>query len=191
MAIQKPAGYDTAEAREGGFQEPKAGPYILGIVRADVEKKGGVQKLVMQLDIASGRFKHYFKKQGDRFQKNRFLRVFQDIDTEKGLPHFKGIILAIEQSNPGYIFEFDEKTLVGKFVGGNLRDEEYEKQDGSIGTCLRIGYLCSVGSVERGEHKVMSVKKLKAHTDEFDQSLPQGVSESAFDQSIPPGAENF
>lgn len=40
--------------------------------------------------------------------------------------YFKGCITAIEESNPGYKFNFDERTLDNKLVGIIFRDEEYD-----------------------------------------------------------------
>ncbi|MFA5714969.1 MAG: hypothetical protein WC998_04480 [Candidatus Paceibacterota bacterium] len=187
MAFRKPAGYDDAEAVSGGFQEPKAGPCVLGIVHAEVNIKDGEQQLVLQLDIAAGPFKNYYSKQSKRFDKNRLLRVWQNVEG-KGTPYFKGLIKAIEESNEGFTFRFEdgEQVLEKKLVGGNLREEEYMKSDGvTVGTSLRVGYLCSIGSIERGEHKVMLVKKLKVQTDDYNQAPQPGVSEADFDQSVP------
>jgi hypothetical protein len=191
MAMRKPVGYDETEAVEGGFPEPKPGPCILGIVRADVEIKDGEQRIELQLDIAEGPLKNHYSKQSKRFEKNRLLRVWQNTDG-KSLPYFKGLIKAIEESNPGFVFRFEdgEESLERKLVGGNLREEEYLSSDGTVKTSLRVGYLCSAQSVRIGSHRIMSVKKLKAPpADGFDQSQPAGVSEADFDQSVPPHSD--
>lgn len=193
--MRKPEGYDSAEARAGGFAQPKAGPCILGIIRSDIEMKDGVQRLILQLDIASGTFKHYYKNFGDRVNKNKLLRVYQDTDTEKGLPYFKGLIKSIEESNPGFVFDcIDEKQLIGKFVGGVLREEE-SVSNGKKYDNMRIFYLCSVGSVERGEHKVPAKKLLPPETADYGAApaggYPYGVHPDDFDQSVPSGPEGF
>jgi hypothetical protein len=193
--MRKPENYDSAEAVEGGFSEPKAGPCILGIVNATVEVKNGEQRVIFNIDIAEGKFKNHFGKQTKRFGKNRLLRYYQNAEG-KSLPYFKGVIKAIEESNPGYVFDWNESGLALKKVGGNLREEEYLANDGTIKTILRIGYLCSIRSVLEGEHRVMSVKKFPQgaaavpeekhyqRPGENDEPLPTN-----YEQSIPEGEE--
>ena len=195
--LNKPAGYDSAEAIEGGFREPKPGPCILGVVKCDLEEKTDLetnqryQQLAFQLDIASGPLKNYYSMQGKKFQKNRLLRVWQKIDGDS-LPHFKGLIGAFERSNPGFKFEFDEKSLEKKLIGANLRAEEYDKNgDIVISPFLKVAYLCSVESANNGEHRVLPVKKLK-------HKAGGNLSAADFDNAIPsmgddgdPGPTNF
>lgn len=163
--MRKPDGYDQSDAIEGGYRGPQAGPYILGIVNAFTQNnRNSEQQLVLFLDIAEGEFKNYFRRQTDRFNKNRYLRFYQNTEG-KGTPYFKGTINAIEESNPGFQFDFNDSTLVHKKLGGNLREEEYVRtSDGAIGTALRVAYLCSKRSILEGGHKVLPVKKLQQET---------------------------
>jgi hypothetical protein len=182
--LNKPAGYDSAEAVEGGFREPKPGPCVLGVVKCEIETKDdGHQQLAFQLDIAEGPLKNYYSIQSKRFGKNRLLRVWQKTDDDS-LPYFKGLIDAFEKSNPGFKFEFDEKSLEKKLIGGNLRAEEYDKGgEVIISPFLKVGYLCSVESVKNGEHRVLPIKKLKP------KGAGSGLSAADFDSAIPPSAD--
>jgi hypothetical protein len=184
--MHKPEGYDGSDAREGGFREPAAGPCVLGIINAAAEVSShGNAQLVFHLDIAEGTFKNHFRARGERFNGNFYMRHYQGTEG-KSLPYFKGLIKAIEESNPGYKFDFNEGTLVHKLVGGNLREEEYAKRDGTVGTRLKPAYLCSVDSIRKGGHKVLPIKKLPRAEgpgddtgfdapppDDFDQTPPQ------------------
>jgi hypothetical protein len=188
--MRKPDNYDQSEAIEGGFREPHAGPCILGIVKADVQKnRNGEQQLVLFLDIADGEFKNYYRRQTERFNKSRYLRFYQNTEG-KGLPHFKGIIRAIEEANPGFTFDWNESSLSRKKIGGNLRDEEYVRtNDGTIGTSLRVAYLCSIKSIEAGEHKVLPVRKLapqQSREPGVDDIPPEDYSQVApYDEPLP------
>jgi hypothetical protein len=159
--MKKPDGYDQSEAKDGVFKRPSAGPCILGVTNATTQKnKNQEQQLVLFLDIAEGEFKNFYRQQGERFNKKQYLRFYQNTEG-KSLPHFKGIVLAFEESNQGFKFDFDESTLVKRRIGANLREEEYVRtKDGAIGTNLRVAYLCSVRSVVEGKHKVLPIKKL-------------------------------
>jgi hypothetical protein len=184
--MHKPEGFDSADTREGGFREPPAGPCIMGIVRAVAGKSNNQNdQLVFDLDIAEGAFKNHYREKGVKFNGNFYLRHYQGTDG-KSLPYFKGLIKAIEESNPGYKFDFNEGALSRKLIGANLREEEYvKKSDGSIATRLKPAYLCSVESIRKGGHKVLPLKKLPKHEpgvdeefappppDEFDQRPPQ------------------
>ena len=167
--MRKPDGFDSAEAKEGGFREPAAGPCILGIVRAVAgnSDKGNPQ-LIFDLDIAEGAFKNHYREKGEKFNGNYYLKHWQGTEGN-GLPFFKGLIKAIEESNPGFVFDFNEELLSHKLIGANLREEEYiKKSDNSIGTRLKPAYLCSVQSIREGRYKVLPIKRL-VHKD-----VPEG-----------------
>ena len=158
--MRKPDGYDRSKAIEGGYRDPEAGPCILGIVNTNIRNnRNGEQQLVLFLDIAEGEFKNHFTRMSKRLNKNCYLRFYQNTEGDS-TPHFKGIIAAIERGNQGFQFDWNESTLIKKKIGGNLREEEYLRRDGTVGTALRVAYLCSIETVLAGKHKVLSVKKL-------------------------------
>lgn len=57
-------------------------------------------------------------------------------------PYFKGFITAVEESNPGYKWNWDEKTLKGKKIGIVFRMEEYS-YNGYDGEAARPFYACA------------------------------------------------
>lgn len=66
----------------------------------------------------------------------------------------------MEQSNPGYKFNNDEKTLRGKLVGVVLREEEYMGNDGNIKTKLVVDRFTSVDKIRSGDYEVRPKKTL-------------------------------
>ena len=66
----------------------------------------------------------------------------------------------MEQSNPGYKFNNDEKTLRGKLVGVVLREEEYMGNDGNIKTKLVVDRFTSVDKIRSGDYEVRQKKTL-------------------------------
>lgn len=67
--------------------------------------------------------------------------------------YFKGLITAIEESNPGYSFAgtgANEGTLKGKMIGFNFGEEEYKGNDGKIRTSVKAAYAVSVQTVRDG-----------------------------------------
>ena len=160
--MQKPQGYETAEVREyQGFNSPAPGAYILGIVSAEAtQSKSGNDMLVLSLDIADGEFKGHYRRKQEQFGGSKLLKHRRVTSTETSLPYFKGDIKAIEESNNGFKFDFDESKLRGKFVGGMLGEKEFEGRDGEIATTLEVSFLCSVEKVRRGDLAIPKIKRL-------------------------------
>lgn len=57
---------------------------------------------------------------------------------QKALRFFKGFKTAVEESNRNYTFKNDPQSLVGKFMGVVLGEEEYRANDGSVKTRLYV-----------------------------------------------------
>ena len=73
---------------------------------------------------------------------------------------FRSSIWAIEQSNQGYVWNWDEQTLKNKMVGIVVRERDWEK-DGMTGTTTEIGALTSVQKVRDGKAPVLKKRELK------------------------------
>ena len=73
---------------------------------------------------------------------------------------FKHFINCVEESNAGYKWAWDEKSLVHKYVGVVLGEEEYQKKDGSVGTKLVVKDIKTTEQILKGEFKVPTIKKL-------------------------------
>ena len=134
---------NVQEAQE--FKRLTTGAYICKITAVeDVEDK---EYLKVEYDVAEGEFKDYYK---DLYEKKNFwggklIRSYK----ESAKPFFKSFIVAVENSNSGYKFDNDEKKLVGKLVGLVLGEEEYKKQDGTIGTRLYVTRTIQVNDVKK------------------------------------------
>lgn len=166
--MQKPNEYDGAEAKQGGtdFPKPQAGGYVAKIIKAEEKKSSkGNQMLVLALDISEGEFVGHFAKLTEHFKKDCYIQIFQLTEGDH-VSYFKGLIKAIEHSNTGFIFDFDEQKLVGKRIGINLREEEYQNDANEIKTSLKVGFYCSVDDVRKGlpvlAKKLLSGKKPQA-----------------------------
>ena len=74
--------------------------------------------------------------------------------TEKGTnntnPYFKGLITAIQESNIGYTWNWEEKTLINKLVGVVFRDEQYYNSKGELHSTVRPFYACSTAQIKLG-----------------------------------------
>jgi hypothetical protein len=136
------------------------GGYVAIITGAtDVPDK---EYIKIEYDIAQGEFADHFQKLFDAkgFWAGKFIKSY----SEKSLPFFKGFLTAIQNSNPGFTFDNNEKKLIGKFVGIVLAEEEYPKNDGGIGVRLYVDRPRSVEQIKNGEFEVPPLKKLKGNS---------------------------
>jgi hypothetical protein len=74
---------------------------------------------------------------------------------------FKHFTNCIEQTNTGYAWDWNEKGLVGKFVGLVLGEEEYIGNDGGIKTRLYVKDIKTVEQIKSGDFKIPEIKKVK------------------------------
>jgi hypothetical protein len=156
--------YENVQATTGEFNKLPAGGYICRITLADdvpVDTNTGKgDYLKIEFDVASGEYKGYFEKQYERFSSfwgGSFIRSYK----EKALGMFKHFTNCIEESNAGYMWAWDEKSLVGKFIGLVLGEEEYEKSDGSVGVRLYVKEVKTVQEIKDGNFKIPELKVLK------------------------------
>lgn len=139
----------------------QAGGYVCKYTNvSDVADK---EYLYMEFDIAEGENKDYYKnlEASAGFWGGRCYRSYK----ENALPMFKRMCSAVCKSNAGYIFDggeqnADEKTLIGKYVGIVLGEEEYNKNNGEIGTRLYVSYECDVDKIRKGNFTIPKKRTL-------------------------------
>ena len=61
---------------------------------------------------------------------------------------FKAFTTSIEESNPGYKWNWEENTLIGKVFGGVFGFEEFVTQEGKTITMTKIRYVKSTDKIE-------------------------------------------
>lgn len=143
------------------FKRPAPGGYIIKIVSVeDVEDR---EYLKIEYDIADGEFKNYYKDlyKSRGFWGGSFIRSYK----EKALPFFKAFKTAVETSNPGFEFKNNPESLVGKFCGVVLGEEEYEGNDGAVKKRLYVAQSRSGQVIRNGEFEVPELKKLAKKND--------------------------
>lgn len=154
--------YENVQASSGDFARPTTGGYICKIMDVEdvpMNEQGKGDYLRIEYDIADGEFKGYYKEQFDRWGGNwnaSFIRSYK----EKALGMLKHFTNCIEQSNAGYAWDWNEKGLVGKFVGLVLGEEEYKNANGDIRTKLVVVQIKTVEEIKNGDFKVPAPKKL-------------------------------
>ena len=157
--------YENIQASNGEFARPGNGGYILEIVNVtDVpynEQTGKGDYLRIDYDIAAGDFKGYYTAQNERFGGGKWFANVIKSYKEKALGMFKHFTNCVEESNPGFKWNWQEDKLIGLRFGATLQEEEYEKNDGSIGTRLIVKDIKTVKQIMDGNFKVPTTKKLE------------------------------
>ena len=145
-----------------------AGGYVAKILNAKVEEYSWGEVLVISFDIAEGEYKDFFSKQykentrEDKKWKGNFrLTVPQEsnqyFDSQKRT--FGNAIWSIEESNPGYHWDWNEAALKGKMVGVLFRDREWEIE-GKTGITTEACTFVSVEDVRTNNFKMPKPKML-------------------------------
>lgn len=155
--------FENVQATTGEFRRPTAGGYCIEILNVeDVplnEQTGKGDYLRIDYDICHGEFAGYYTKQNERFGGDWFANFIRSYK-ESAAGMFKHFINCVEESNAGYKWAWDEKSLVNKYVGVVLGEEEYQKKDGTIGTKLVVKDIKTTEQILKGEFKIPAIKKL-------------------------------
>lgn len=140
----------------GELKSLPAGPQICRIIEViDVPEK---EYLDVYFDILEGEYANYFTTLFNATGKNygRITRSYKST----AVTFFKQFIKAIEKSNPGYKWNWDEKSLTNKTCVVVFRDEEYIK-DGQIKVNAKADEIRSLEALREGKIQVKPIKKLE------------------------------
>jgi hypothetical protein len=131
--------FATTQAVSEGAALPKDG-YVCKILNAQVKDGTKGQYLQIAYDIAEGQYKDYFKglydakkDENKKWSTYFFVNLPKDDGSEKDgwtKRLFKTFTNALEDSNEGYHFDWDETKFKDKLIGGLFHYEEYQRNDG-------------------------------------------------------------
>lgn len=148
------------------FENLEKGAYICQIKSVeDVEEK---EYLKIKFDIVDGKYKGWFSEMsGDD------LEVWSNQGTtyrsykENAARFFKAFITAIEKSNAksNYRWNWDEKSLIGKYFVAVFDEEEYEDAFGDVKVAIKVQDIRSIPALKEGAIKLPGLKRLKKKTE--------------------------
>ena len=160
--------YNNFEAKKsGGYIElPPVGAYIAEIqdVRVAKNEKTGRDIIELMIEITEGEYKNryhdVYDDQSERFGKATYKGTFRltpyvSGDEDWVRNKFEGNLWCVQESNPGYKWDWDEKKLKGKKVGINVRKRLYT-YNGKNRETTEIGQFETIADVKAGK-----VKQLK------------------------------
>lgn len=139
------------------FETLEPGGYVCKIIA--VEDNENKQYLKIAYDIAEGDLAGYWQRFAERKGNWRgdFYRSYKD--SAAGM--FKGFINAVEGSNDGFSWAWNEQDLVGKLVGFVIGDEEYVATDGSIQRWPKVRTVKTIQDIRDGKFRMPETKKVE------------------------------
>ena len=185
MTISKPKNWDNTEAAPFGFKRVKPDGYILKVIHAGdiLTPKTKKPAIVIYCDIAQGEFKGYYQELTNRLGYMIALDKMQLItEDETNLKYYKRFVQFFEECNQGFKFDFRPPSLVGKFIGGVVGEEEYLcNKDHVIKIKLKIQYLCPISTIVNKEFRIPPLKKYVEEKEK--EPEPENDYSSFFDEN--------
>lgn len=189
--MRKPNNWDSVKAAGDRVKLP-AGGYEAKIIGAKVVSydgaNGSYERLEIAVDITAGEYRDYYKNDFDSSTRDdrkwkgvaRFY-VPTDDGSEKDeytKSVLKSVTDAIEDSNSGYHWDWDETKLKGLKVGILVRDKEYDVE-GRHGFAPEIFRFADINRIREGRFTVPKPKMLKGSPAEASALAPAGDARPA------------
>lgn len=164
--INRVENWEKVEPNYGEAKKLKAGGYILEILAVAMEKsKNGNDMIVINFDIAEGEDRgFYMKKYKDAPRTDGKEPKWQGkyyivLNVEGYEARLKAFTTSIEESNQGYVWNWDEQSLKGKKFGGIFREEEYVSNN-EIRTSTKLWQPRSVKTIRDNDFQIPKLKEL-------------------------------
>lgn len=149
--------YNNVKENEG-YKKLIAGAYVCRII--NVIDHPDKEYLQILFDIISGEFKGYFGELNKSFG-GEWRGVIRRSYKDSALSFFKSFTVAIEKSNPGYLWDWNETKLLGKVCVIVFGEEEYLTSEDEIKTTVKAQEVRSIQALEEGKIVIPKIKKLK------------------------------
>lgn len=168
--MRKFEGFEAKKA-SGSRELLPVGGYVAKIMEAKELNYDWGDVLLISFDVSEGEHKDFFandyKSQDGEDKKWRGtyrLNIPKDDGSEKDgwtKRTFGGAIWAIENSNPGFHWDWDEKKLKGKTIGVLFRNKEWEYNE-KTGWTTECCALASADDIRSGKFTMPKDKPLQA-----------------------------
>lgn len=193
--ISKPSRYDEVQVYEAAERLPVGG-YVLKILGAKVEQYSWGNVLVLRFDISEGDHKSFYQLNYNAQTENKKWKGTYRINLPKNdgteqdewsIKKLKAAMTAVEKSNEGYTWDWNENSLVGRYVGGLFGNREWE-MNGKRGFYTDCRSFCSVERIRSGNFQIPADKLLGNSTastvsfgSSYDEYVPDGFAAAADD----------
>lgn len=177
--------FDTAQIKTGSLFDPlPKGAYVIKIMKASEEqnKNGEGSHIKVAFDIAEGEYKDFYKKQFDSLTDEDkhwpYDGVYNLVAPDDNSPQwmidsFGTFVAALEDSNDGYHWDWNEKKWKGLVIGALFRIEQNES-NGNIYDHTRPLWFRDADAVRNGKCGRLPKDKLVTakNTDDSFMNIP-------------------
>lgn len=163
-------GFDKAKIITNGVPQLPKGGYIAKVLDCKEESSAsGYRWLAFSFDISEGEYKGHFAEQYRanpnenkkwRGTYNAFIPDESSQYYEDNLNKFKTMIASIEESNPGYHWDWDESKLKGKTIGVIFGEKEFESENNGVIIITECRGIRSADCINKGKFKMPALKTL-------------------------------
>ena len=186
--------YDKVQGYQDRPQLPVGG-YVMRIMGAEIKENQVGQYVQVSMDVAEGQYKDFFaddyraQDTNKKWHCNYLLNVPLDNGSERdgwSKRKFKTFTEALEASNDGYHFDWDEKKFNGLMIGGLFNMREWES-GGRRGKSSNLAQVCSVEKIRSGKYKLPKDQLISgsASTESAASSAPSGGYTVVHDDDLP------
>ena len=191
--IKKFSDYEQTKGY-GDYERLPKGGYVLVIKAAQLMQNSMGEYIKVSADIYEGEYIQFFTREykaqqseDKKWHCNYLLNVPKDDGSEQDgwtKRKFKTFTEALEDSNEGYHFDWDERRFKGLLIGGLFNEREYEGRNGDVRRATNWGGVCAASKIREGNYKLPADKLLNkgysaaapASSDGF-MSIPDGDDE--------------
>lgn len=198
--MKKFSGYEETKVFTGEGRLPKGG-YIVRILKVEEVVYSWGSVLKMDFDIAEGEYKNFYQRNFDdqeqeqkKWKGSYRLPIPRDDGSQQDgwtKSRFKATMEAFEQSNAGFRWNWDEKQLMGKLVGGLFNEKEWEMNE-RTGWYTQCKKLVAVKEIKEGTYRLPKDEPLakKSEQSMFSASETNNdgfmhISDDADDEGLP------
>ena len=172
-------GYERKEVRE--FEQLPKGAYVIKLlsVKEEENKSGAGSHLKIAFDIAEGEYTGFYKRsfEADPREDKKwpndavlYITCPDDNSPQFVLDNFNSFMTAVEDSNAGYHWGWDENTLKDKLVGAKFYIEQ-SQYNGKIYDHTKAKWFIAAQKIRDGKYGKLPNDKLisgsNASTPEF------------------------
>lgn len=165
--------YDKTKRRKSFEQLPK-GAYVITIkdAREETNKSGNGSHLTIAFDIAEGEHKGFYQRQfeADTAEDKKWPRdaiYYISVPSDASKPFvwdtWNTFFADLEDSNNGFVFAGDVKTLKSKLIGGKFHNDQSE-YNGQVYDHIRLRWTCPADDIRNGRAGKMPKDNLISQT---------------------------
>lgn len=187
--IKKWNDYDSVKGY-GEFERLPKGGYVVKILGVSIEHyRDNETTLKLGCDVIEGEYANYYINQyknntneDKKWSCNCFINIPVDDGSERDgwtKRNFRTAINALEESNPGFHWDWNETKLKGLIVGGLFNEREYIGNDGNIHKSTNLARFCPVEKIRNGNYTLPKDKLLQNQSTVNDgfMAIPNGTED--------------